>query len=789
MIRHYTRIPTTPNVGALDFSWLQDAPAGKHGFLEVTEDGHFAFEDGTPVRFMGVNLTTQAALCDRELAPRMAEDLARSGVNMVRFHHIDGRGEHSILDCSGGSSTVPNEAMLDRLDYLVNELRQRGIYIHIDLHTLRTYFPADGFTQEEVDQLTIPTKSIHWYDRRIIELQKRFIRQYLEHKNPYTGLRYVDDPAVAIVQYVNENGIFWDQNGEHPTLFYRLLDEMWNAWLLERYGSRDALAAAWTNQAGVVGLSSLEDPAEGTVVQPPLGNWGELRADWSAWQQGLDGPARLADHKRFLAETQRRTFREIEAYLRDEIGVRCVINASNLPNGPAELLCNADGDVTEHNNYWNHPIGGFRLPLAYHDQYLSEVDPRRPAQGFARFSSGALAVGTVRKKPFVVTEWNCCAQTEFRVDSLIPLVSYGCLQGWDGILLFTYTGTGGLELATERGIYANFDSAADPAIWAFFGMAAAIFRLGLVRRAEQRIEIAFSPEDWVHNPSDYGYLQQIASFVSEIRAVFPEAGVYQGDASVVLASGHTSSGDYRDAAHAIVHSDNPWRDSEQKERGREDWHELHREADMRKLRIENMDVELGSKRMIAHSPDAMGLLAHVGHSLLTDAMQHWGLLEKGRGYSDGRVVSDTGEIRFDFGRGAWTLETPQVQVFAGHASGRELDGELESQRTPMGFAIMSLDGEARSASKRLLISAMGRCGNSNARWIGRVLVDRGAAPVLYEDLRGRYRLETEHEAIVCYALSDTGERLGEQAVIAVPGGFEIELEGHVHYEIVAETAE
>ena len=39
----------TPNVGALDFSHLLDAPAGKHGHVTV-KDGHFYFEDGTRAR-------------------------------------------------------------------------------------------------------------------------------------------------------------------------------------------------------------------------------------------------------------------------------------------------------------------------------------------------------------------------------------------------------------------------------------------------------------------------------------------------------------------------------------------------------------------------------------------------------------------------------------------------------------------------------------------------------------------------------------------------------------------
>ena len=47
-----------PNTGALNFSHLLDAPAGKHGFVRV-KDSHFYFEDGTRARFLGFNVAAR----------------------------------------------------------------------------------------------------------------------------------------------------------------------------------------------------------------------------------------------------------------------------------------------------------------------------------------------------------------------------------------------------------------------------------------------------------------------------------------------------------------------------------------------------------------------------------------------------------------------------------------------------------------------------------------------------------------------------------------------------------
>lgn len=782
-MREYRRIPTSKQQGVLDFSFLQDAPAGKHGFLRVTKDGHFAFESGERVRFMGVNLAFSAALCTHEMADRIVPDLAQNGVNMVRFHHVDSSGEHSLLDCSGGNSQTLNEEMFDRLDYLVARLKEAGIYVHIDLHTLRTYFPDDGLTEEEAAQLTQPTKSIHWYDERIIELQKKFIKQYLGHCNPYTKMTYLEDPVVAIVQYVNENGIFWDTDSNSRTLFFETLEGRWNAWLLERYGSREGLQEAWTNADGVTAIHSHEDPSEGTVRLPSLGVWGEQRADWHASYTGPQSPPRLADSKAFMIETQKGTQRVIDAYLR-ELGVRCVINYSNLPNGVAELACIAEGEVTEHNNYWNHPAGGFRLPLRFHDKAMVQADPAKLEGSFARHSVGHLASGAVRNKPFVITEWNACAQTRFRTDALLQLASYAAYQDWDGILLFTYSEDGSKELATERGMFGNFAGAADPAIWAFYGLASLIFRRGLVEPAKLQLDVVYTPEDTLLNPTDYGLLVQQLSFMGGVRGIFPEDGVYRGDADVAVSSGHTPTGDYRGAKRAILHTENPWKDAAQKEAGREDWFERHREESTEAGIIGGLDAQVGRLRAMITPPAQMGVLAHNGHRAVQELLEGWGLVEEGRGWQAGEVVTDTGELRFHYGDDWFELRTDRIEAYSGFGT-EGLDGRLRLEASPMTLVAAAMDGERLNRSAHILITAMGECRNSDERWAGNVLIERGGAPILYTDLQGEYLLPSIQEMLRVYGLTAEGERAEEIPVLKQADGFLLALKGYVHYEVTA----
>lgn len=785
MTREYRRIPTAKQHGILDFSFLQDAPAGKHGFLSVDNAGHFEFEDGTRERFMGVNLAFSAALCTHEMADKIVPDLAQNGVNMVRFHHVDSAGDHSLLDTSAGNSQTLNEEMFDRLDYLVARLKEAGIYVHIDLHTLRTYFPNDGISAAEAEQLTQPSKSIHWYDKRIIDLQKKFISQYLGRLNPYTGLTYLEDPVVAIVQYVNENGIFWDTGTEYPSLFYDVLEARWNAWLLNRYEDRDGLRAAWTNAEGIEALHPQEDPSAGTVRMPELGIWGEARADWHAYYKGPDSPPRMADHKAFLIETQKQTQAEIHTYLRD-LGCRCVINYSNLPNGVAELSCIAEGEVTEHNNYWNHPLGGFRLPLRFHDKAMVQADPSKLEGSFARHSIGHLASGAVRNKPFVITEWNACAQTAFRTDTLLQMAAYAAYQDWDGILLFTYSEDGSAELASERGMFGNFASAADPAIWAFYGLASYIFRRGLVVPATLKTDLVFTPEDVLLNPSDYGLLVQQLSFMSGVRAVFPSDGVYQGEADLAISSGHTPNGDYTHAKHALLHTENPWSDAAQKYEVREAWFARHQEGSMQETLLGTLDAKIGKRRAMINSPQGMGILAQNGHRVVQELLETWGLIDEGRGWQDGEVVTDTNEIRFNYDDDQFEVRTERLEAYSGFGT-EGLDGRLQLSHAPMTLIAAAMDGHALVESKHILITAMGECRNSHERWAGRVLLERGGAPIVYSDLQGEYELLSNATAMQVFGLTDDGERAEEIPSTKTEDGFKLKLGGFVHYQVVARS--
>ena len=84
IMRQHIRIhKAEPNKGILDYSYLLDAPAGKHGFVEA-KNGHLYFEDGERARFLGFNVAARSNTPDHETADKMAERFASMGVNLIR---------------------------------------------------------------------------------------------------------------------------------------------------------------------------------------------------------------------------------------------------------------------------------------------------------------------------------------------------------------------------------------------------------------------------------------------------------------------------------------------------------------------------------------------------------------------------------------------------------------------------------------------------------------------------------------------------------------------------------
>jgi len=247
-------IPARPNPDSL-IAYPSSQPIKTNSDHLVAHSGHF-FSGEHRVRLWGVNLSFGANLPKHEDAPYIAARLAAAGVNAVRCHHMDSaRWPRGLWNTQDGKNITPEA--LDRLDFFIDQLARRGICVNINLHVGRVHsqFLHLPRTNRQYDKI------FNIFTPALIDAQKQYARELLNHVNRYRKLRYADDPAVAIVEITNENSFFmWGSEQTLRTLppyYANILQSKFNAWLQKRYNSDQKLRKAWSEGAEALGKNLL----------------------------------------------------------------------------------------------------------------------------------------------------------------------------------------------------------------------------------------------------------------------------------------------------------------------------------------------------------------------------------------------------------------------------------------------------------------------------------------------------------------------------------------------------
>ncbi len=279
------------NVQTWDGPWR---PAGEDGFVRAV-NRQFVTENG-PRYFTGTNICFSGCFPEHDQAEQVAADLARFGFNLVRLHYVHHKFPPGKKYASPDSFIEP--VQLEKFDYLFHCLKQRGIYVYMQLNIDRKFGVESGF--ENADKLPWYNNGIDNIEPRMISLQKKYVRDLLTHVNPYTGLAYKDDPAIATLELANENSVVRDWYGGKldnlPSPYQELFQKLWNDWLTEKYGNTATLRRAWKCRSDALGGDLV---ADGTFPKTPADTrnypaWGlqqdgESRSDWTI----LSGDATL----------------------------------------------------------------------------------------------------------------------------------------------------------------------------------------------------------------------------------------------------------------------------------------------------------------------------------------------------------------------------------------------------------------------------------------------------------------------------------------------------------------
>jgi hypothetical protein len=213
----------------LFFCFLWNVPAQVvHDSVYVDKNGRIRWESNREeAYFWGVNYTAPFAHAYRQVLRSGADlkkaietdayHLSRLGVNAYRVH---------VWDCeiSDGEGNLINNQHLDLLDYLIGQFQQRGIYI------LLTPIAYWGNGYPEPNENDLPgfsgkyNKGNVYTDAQAIAAQERYLKQFLNHVNPYSGIRYKDDPMIVAFEICNEPGHSLEKAKE-TTAFVRKMRE------------------------------------------------------------------------------------------------------------------------------------------------------------------------------------------------------------------------------------------------------------------------------------------------------------------------------------------------------------------------------------------------------------------------------------------------------------------------------------------------------------------------------------------------------------------------------------
>ena len=405
----------------IDMSRLVPAPAGQFGFLKAKGD-KLQFEKATaPVKLWGVGANAEPGRYTREQLTQRAKYLRKFGINAAREHALfDELTTHGVLD--------PKK--LDEYDWWFAELKKNGIYSAWSVFYHFTIGPDDGYPAELFAELPKgDTYGLITASPKLWEIRNKWLVAMLQHKNPYTGLRYVDDPALATVEMQNEDSIFfWNPLGElaKPDGKWKqhgkLLRTRFAAWVKAKYKTDDALKAAW----GELKNGDSVNAAELAIMAP--------------WELAGKGPQtkRAGDFIQCLAEMQHGFFTDCEKAIRDAgfkgVTMTTAWQVGGAASDPANIWTDTVGGMIDRHNYAGGGEGGHGIKEG---KVNNESHLAHPGGGI--FTT---AMKQVEGKPFSMTEWTQSAPNQWKAECAPIFAFYGMgLQGWDASWHFIQSGT------------------------------------------------------------------------------------------------------------------------------------------------------------------------------------------------------------------------------------------------------------------------------------------------------------------------------------------------------------
>ncbi|HEX8377923.1 MAG TPA: hypothetical protein VF602_08890 [Pedobacter sp.] len=406
----------------LDLRYLNEGYAGENGFIRLSPDGRsFVNGKGEPQRFWAVNgAEVSRDFSDEQLAS-YARYLAKIGVNLIRYHTvIASEGKDSKID-------EVDTIGVKNIWRAVAAFKKEGIYTAINPYYAR-YSPVPASWNLGEYNGDVKLWGVIFFNERLKSAYKKWVNYLYTTPSPYTGIPLKDEPAVALIQIHNEDGLLFATVDEILPNLKQEISGRFFQWAKTKYGSIDAAFNAWNN----VSLDG-DDKSSGKLG---------LYRNREATQSSTGGKAkRVSDQVQFYSEQQRDFYTEIRDHYKS-MGCKQLINGGNWKPAGVKMV---DAD-----RWSNASVEVLAINRLYDPQHTGEhsgwrIDPGHKYVGASVLYHPELLPINVKQtagKPFFVTmsAWNL--PHKYQAEGPFLISSYLSLSGVDGLFWYGLTGAG-----------------------------------------------------------------------------------------------------------------------------------------------------------------------------------------------------------------------------------------------------------------------------------------------------------------------------------------------------------
>lgn len=464
----------------LDLRFLNEKMAGEHGFIRQSVDGEsFVRGDGQPIRFWATNVARMLSAKGYEETDRMGRFLSKMGFNMVRYHgSLPPKAKHSDIQ------SIDSTEMKTIWSFVAG-MKKHGIYSTISPYWAHADFlggniPAewglDGYVGHE------ELWGLIFFNDKLKDAYKHWVKVLYSTPNPYTGIPLKDDPALAIIQIQNEDGLFFWTMNKPKLAFKKQIQVKFAKWLIKKYGSLANTSKAWNNEK-LTGDNFAENVVDLYTTY-----------DMTKEESGFKAK-RLNDQVAFYAETQFNFNKEIYDFLKIDVGCKQLINASNWRTANTEKL----NDLER----WTHTPCDVMAANRYQETGHTGVNSGWQVRvgNFTGASSvlnnpHELAINIKQSKghPFIISEGGWHFPNKYQAEGPFLISAYQSLSGVDAFYWYNMDDAG-----YTQDPYFRFNCGIDsvctlrrwnlstPASMAMMPANALIYRLGYIKQGKEMI--------------------------------------------------------------------------------------------------------------------------------------------------------------------------------------------------------------------------------------------------------------------------------------------------------------